>query len=485
MSTTERPTLERRRYALVLAAGKSTRFRSEKPKVLHDLCGKPIIQHVVDKLVALGVERLFVVIGHGSEEVKRVLDGYPVKFVVQEPQLGTGHAAMMAAPHLEGLAGNVLVVYGDAPMMSSVTLQRLFEAQEGQNADEVILTVKTQNPYGYGRILRDEQDHPYDIVEEKDATPEQKRIPQINAGFICCKISSLLGALPRIKPNNQAGEYYLTDLLKILKSAGGRVAAVEAESFTEIAGINTREELAAAASAMRAEINRKWMLEGVTLIDPERTYIDAGVHIEPDTTIYPGVVLEGNTRLGRGCTIRGFCQLRDAVIDENVTVDHCSVIRDTTIGRDSSIGPFAHIREHSVVGTDARIGNFVEVKKCVIGDETKAAHLAYLGDATIGADVNIGAGTITCNYDGVKKNRTVIEDGAFIGSDSQLIAPVTVRRGAYVAAGSSITDDIPEFSLAIARGRQVNKEGWAVEIVRQREERKKRKAAEKAEAKKV
>ncbi len=249
MSTADGRRPESRRYALVLAAGKSTRFRSEKPKVLHDLCGKPIIRHVVDKLVALGVERLFVIIGHGSENVKKVLEGYPVQFIVQEPQLGTGHAAMMAAPHLEGLSGNVLVVYGDAPMMSFGTLRSLFEAQESQAADEVILTIKAENPFGYGRILRDERGHPVDIVEEKDATPEQRRIPEINAGFICCNIPSLLGALPRLRPNNQAGEYYLTDLLKAVRLAGGRVATVEAESFTEIAGINTREELAAAAAA--------------------------------------------------------------------------------------------------------------------------------------------------------------------------------------------------------------------------------------------
>ena len=449
-----------RRHAVVLAAGKSTRFKSETPKILHKLCGKPLVCHLLDRLVALDVGRIVVVLGHGSESVREALSGYPVDFVVQEQQLGTGHATMCAAPALEGLEGNALVLYGDTPLISQETLARLYETCENEDADEIILTVETPTPKGYGRIVRDSQGIPARIVEEKDTSAEEKMIREINAGFVCFRISTLLEHLPLLSNQNAAGEYYLTDIVALLRERGKKVVAVQALSVTETMGINSREELSRVEALLRAEIAAKWMREGVSILNPATVYIDPDVIIGPDTVIYPGVFIEGKSQIGARCTIHSGCHLLDAILEENVVVDHCSVIRRSSVGSGTTVGPFAHVREHSTVGSTARIGNFVEVKKSVIGDGSKAAHLAYLGDATLGKDVNIGAGTITCNYDGVNKNKTTIEDGAFIGSDSQLVAPVTVHHGAYVAAGSTITEDVPADSLAIARGRQINKPGW-------------------------
>jgi bifunctional UDP-N-acetylglucosamine pyrophosphorylase/glucosamine-1-phosphate N-acetyltransferase len=453
-------TTPRQRHAVVLAAGKSTRFKSEKPKLLHQLCGKPLVCHLLDRLGALDVGRIIVVLGHGSESVREALSDYPVDYALQEEQLGTGHATMCAAPALKDLEGSVLVLYGDTPLISQDTLRRLYETREKEEADEVILTVETPEPQGYGRIVRDGDGVPARIVEEKDTSPEEKLIREINAGFVCFQIRTLLQHLPLLSNRNAAGEYYLTDILALLRERGKKVVTVPALSVLETVGINSREELSRVESLLRAEIASKWMREGVTILNPATVYIDPDVTIGPDTVIYPGVLIEGKSQIGRSCTIHSGCHLLDAVLEDNVVVDHCSVIRRSGVGRGTTVGPFAHLREHASVGENARIGNFVEVKKSTIGDGSKAAHLAYLGDATLGKDVNIGAGTITCNYDGVNKNKTVIEDGVFVGSDSQLVAPVTIHQGAYVAAGSTITEDVPADSLAIARGRQVNKKGW-------------------------
>ncbi|RPJ54526.1 MAG: bifunctional UDP-N-acetylglucosamine diphosphorylase/glucosamine-1-phosphate N-acetyltransferase GlmU, partial [Acidobacteria bacterium] len=456
-------TSPKKRHAVVLAAGKSTRFKSEKPKLLHQLCGKPLVCHLLDRLAALEVGRIVVVLGHGSESVREALSDYPVDFALQEDQLGTGHATMCAAPALKDLDGSVLVLYGDTPLISQDTLRRLFETREKEDADEVILTVETPDPQGYGRIVRDSDGAPARIVEEKDTSPEEKLIREINAGFVCFRISTLLRHLSSLSNQNAAGEYYLTDMLALLRERGRKVLTVPAASVLETMGVNSREELSRIESLLRAEIAARWMREGVTILNPATVYIDPEVTIGPDTVIYPGVFIEGKSRIGPRCTVHSGCHLLDAVLEENVVVDHCSVIRRSSVGQGTTVGPFAHLREHTSVGGNARIGNFVEVKKSTIGEGSKAAHLAYLGDASLGADVNIGAGTITCNYDGVHKNKTVIEDGVFIGSDSQLIAPVTIHRGAYVAAGSTITEDVPAESLAIGRGRQINKEGWVAE----------------------
>ncbi len=452
-----------RRCAVVLAAGKSTRFKSETPKLLHRLCGKPLVCHLLDRLTALNVGRIIVVVGHGFESVREELSTYPVDFALQEEQLGTGHATMCAAPALEGQEGSVLVLYGDTPLISKETLCRLYETREKEDADEVVLTVETPEPHGYGRIVRDSQGMPARIVEEKDTSDDEKMIREINAGFVCFRISTLLEHLPLLSNSNAAGEYYLTDILALLRERGKKVVTVPALSVLETVGINSREELSRVETLLRAEIASGWMKEGVTILNPATVYIDPDVTIGQDTIIYPGVFIEGKSRIGRHCTIRSGCHLLDAVLEDNVVVDQCSVIRRSSVGGGTTVGPFAHLREYTSVGGNARIGNFVEVKKSTIGEGTKAAHLAYLGDATLGKDVNIGAGAITCNYDGINKNKTVIEDGVFIGSDSQLVAPVTIHSGAYVAAGSTITEDVPPDSLAIARGRQVNKEGWAAE----------------------
>ena len=450
-----------KRYALILAAGKSTRFKSLIPKVVHSLCGKPLVVHVLDKLENLGIEKTFVVVSRAHDLVKHAVDRHGVDCVVQDEPLGTGHAVMAAIPSLKEISGSLLVLSGDTPMIRSETLKRLLETRERQNADQVLLTAAYEDPQGYGRIIRDEKDEAVDIVEEQDATPEQKAICEINTGIICFKINSLLNGLSRLSRSNAAQEYYLTDLLRIFRSRGQKVVTIESEHPHETRGINNREELSLAESRLRAEITRRWMLEGVSILHPSSVFIDESVILSPDTLIYPGVVIEGNSKIGRGCVIYSFCHLKDVVLEEEVTVDHCSVVRNSVIGKKTRIGPFAHLRENTVIGSSARIGNFVEVKKSQVGDETKAAHLSYLGDSEIGAQVNIGAGTITCNFDGVQKNKTIIEDQVFTGSNSQLVAPLTLHKGAYVAAGSTITEDVPENALAIARSQQINKKGWA------------------------
>lgn len=449
-----------KRAALVLAAGMGTRFKSKKPKVLHELCGSPLVVHVLRRLRELELDRVVVVVGHEGEVVRSALQDFGVEFVFQEEQLGTGHAVMTAQPHLEGTSGWLLVLYGDTPLITSGTLARLLETAQTQEADGVVLTATYDDPTGYGRILRDSRGELLEILEEREAGQEQKGIREINAGLYCFRVEALREGLSHLFPSPRTGEYYLPDLIRILRRAGKKVLALPAASVEETYGINDRAELAQAGARMRRRIAHHWMIEGVTLVDPDQTYIDASVEIGPETAIYPGTVLEGRTRIGSGCTIYSCCHLRNAELEDGVLVEHGSVIRESRIRRGSRVGPFAHIRLEAVIETEAKIGNFVEVKKSVVGPRSKANHLAYLGDAQVGADVNIGAGVITCNYDGVRKHQTVIEDGVFVGSDSQLIAPVKVGKGAYVAAGSAITEEVPPGALGIARARQVNKEGW-------------------------
>ena len=463
MSDRSQPVSHRSRFALILAGGKGTRFNSPKAKVLHTLCGKPLLAHILDKLAGLDIQEVLVVVGHQAATVKTALSGYEVDFVMQQSQLGTGHAVMTARAQLQALSGSLLVLYGDTPFIRTKTLRRLFETREREDADQVLLTAEYENPCGYGRMIRNTDGEAVDIVEENEATPEQKTIGEINTGFNCFKISSLLEAIPRLSNQNKTGEYYLTDMLRILRETGKKVVPITTASPAETHGINTGEELADAELRLRSEIVRKWLLEGVTVLNPATVLIDESVLIGPESVIYPGVILEGRTRIGPRCTIYSYSHLENAVLEEGVIIDHCSVVRDSKIGKQSRLGPFAHLRQNCLVKSNARIGNFVEVKQSTIGEESKAAHLAYLGDAEIGSRVNIGAGTIVCNYDGVRKNRTVIEDQVFIGSGSQLVAPVTIGKGAYVAAGSAITEDVPESALGIARGQQVNKEGWAIQ----------------------
>ncbi len=452
------------RHAVVLAAGRGTRFKSRTSKVVHPLCGKPLLMHVLDRLHQVGVRRTLLVVGPQSKAVRQLAQDAPaglnIEFVEQHEQLGTGHALQMASPHLEGMGGSLLVLYADAPLIRSSTLQQLLRLVEEEGADQALLTTHLEDPAGYGRILRDGKGQALATVEEKDATAEQKAIREVNSGFYCFRSESLLPALDRLDNRNRSGEYYLTDLLWIMREQGLKVATWTSHRPSETWGINDRMQLAEAERLMRREIARRWMAQGVTMLDPGSVLIDSTVEIGQDVVLYPGVILEGRTRIGPEATVKAYCHLSDAEVGEGALVDHCSVIRSSRVGAGTQVGPFAHIRADSRIGSNVRVGNFVEVKKSRIDDGSKAAHLTYLGDAELGKGVNIGAGTITCNYDGVHKNKTLIEDEVFIGSNSQLIAPLKIGKGAYVAAGSTITENVAPGSLAIARSRQENKLGW-------------------------
>ena len=452
------------RHAIVLAAGKGTRFKSSRSKVLHPLCGKPLLMHVLERLHQIGVQRTFLVVGPESQEVRQLAQGAPaqlgIEFIQQSEQLGTGHAVQMAAPDLDGLGGSLLVLYADTPLIRSSTLQQLVRLVEEEGADQALLTTHLEDPTGYGRILRSKNGQAQATVEEKDATADQRAITEVNSGFYCFKTESLLPALKRLGKRNRSGEYYLTDLLQIMRERGLKVETWTSAQPSETWGINDRMQLAEAEGLMRREIARRWMAQGVTMLDPCSVLIDSSVEIGQDAVLYPGVILEGRTRIGREAVVHAYCHLSDAEVGEGAVIDHCSVIRSSRVGARSQVGPFAHIRAGSRIGSNARVGNFVEVKKSRIDEGSKAAHLTYLGDAELGKGVNIGAGTITCNYDGVRKNKTVIEDHVFIGSNSQLVAPLKIGTGAYVAAGSTITESVPPGNLAIARSRQKNKPGW-------------------------
>lgn len=436
-------------------------MKSRKAKVLHPLCGIPLVHYVCDTALQLDNKGVYVVVGEEAESVKATLKGKNIRFVHQLKQLGTADAVMAAREALAAQQGGVIVLYADSPLIRTETLETLHAQHLRSNAAATVLTVHLENPYGYGRILRDKEGKIERIVEERDAQPAEKEIKEINTGVYCFDIQPLYDALKRISNDNAQGEYYLTDVIGILKRSGKIIETATTVDSQEVLGINTRYDLAQIEKRMRAAILKRLMLDGVTIVDPDSTYIDANVRIGPDTTVYPNVTIEKSTKIGENCVIHTSAHISHSELDDDVTVWPSTVIHDSRIGRNSTVGPFAHLRNHTVVGERCRVGNFVEIKNSRLGNETKAAHLAYLGDAEIGDRVNIGAGTITCNYDGAKKNKTIIEDDVFIGSDSQLIAPVTIGKGAYVAAGSSITEDVPSDSLAIARGRQVIKPEWA------------------------
>jgi bifunctional UDP-N-acetylglucosamine pyrophosphorylase/glucosamine-1-phosphate N-acetyltransferase len=447
-------------HVLVLAAGKGTRMKSARPKVLHAAAGRTLIDYVLDAAASLSPATVTVVVGHQGEDVARWIAARPgVRAVVQEPQLGTAHAVLQAQGALDGQAGTLVLLSGDVPLLSTGTLRALLDSHVTAGAAATVLTSRLKNPYGYGRIVRDGGAIAR-IVEERDASPDERAIDEINTGVYAFEAASLFPALHGIASSNAQGEYYLTDLVAAFRQAGRPVATVSVTDSREILGVNCRADLARVGAIVRQQVNERLMAAGVSIVDPATTYVDAGVTIGPDTVIHPNVYLEGRTRIGSNCEILPNVRIVDAVIGDHVVINSFTVITESTVASDVRIGPFAHLRPGSDVRAGAHIGNFVELKKTVFGEGSKASHLSYLGDATIGAGVNIGAGTITCNYDGVNKNQTVIGDGAFIGSDSQLVAPVTVGEGAYVAAGSSIVEDVPPGALGIARGRQSNIEGW-------------------------
>jgi bifunctional UDP-N-acetylglucosamine pyrophosphorylase / glucosamine-1-phosphate N-acetyltransferase len=447
-------------HVVVLAAGQGTRMKSRLPKVLHRLVGRPLIDHVLRAADAIAPSTMTLVIGHGADLVRSEMVSRPnVGFVVQEPQLGTAHALQQAEPRLAGRQGTVVLLSGDVPLLTGATLRRLVETHQAARAAATVATAIVERPYGYGRIVRT-KGRIARIVEERDASPEVRQIREINSGIYAFDLAPLFEALRGIASQNAQGEYYLTDLIAIYRRRKLPVETLVVDNPREIRGINSRTELAEVSRIVRQTKNEELMAAGVTIIDPATTYIDPDVEIGPDTVIHPGVAIEGQSRIGAACEIHSHVRIVGSEIaDKSVILNFCLII-GSRIAEGASVGPFAHLRPESMMGERAKIGNFVELKKTTMGAGSKANHLAYLGDATIGERVNVGAGTITCNYDGMKKYPTIIEDGAFIGSDSQLIAPVRVGKGAYVAAGSSITEDVPDGALGIARGRQSNVDGW-------------------------
>ena len=435
-------------------------MKSVKPKVLHEAAGVTLIDHVLRAVAPLEPSSVIVIIGHQTETMRGFLSGRAgLLLAEQEPQLGTGHALLQAEPFLAGQTGDVLLLSGDVPLMRTASLRTLLQHHRKKQAAATVLTAVFENPDGYGRIVRKDGAITA-IVEHKDASAGERGIREINSGIYVFALAPLFSSLKQIGAANAQGEYYLPDLVRIFRDRGRTVEAVALQDAEEILGVNSRKELADVSAVLRDRKNAELMAAGVTIVDPATTWIQPDVVIGADTILHPGVYLEGRTTVGSGCEIHSGVRIVDSTIGDGVMISNFCVIRQARVDAGAQIGPFAQLRPESVVGEGAHIGNFVELKKTTVGKGAKANHLAYLGDATIGEKVNIGAGTITCNYDGVNKHPTVIEDGAFIGSDSQLIAPVRIGRNAYVAAGSSITEDVPPDTLAIARGRQVNKQGW-------------------------
>ena len=442
-------------WAVILAAGEGKRMRSSLPKVLHPLCGRPMLHYVLDCASALA-ERVVVVVGHGGDRVREAL-GPEVLCVTQAEQKGTGHALLQALPVLPG-RGRVLVLSGDTPLLRPHHLNGLVEACA--NAAAAVLTAIPPDPAGYGRVVRRPDGTLGAVVEEKDATEREKAIPEINSGTYCFNLAALRRLLPRVKNENAQNEYYLPDVLPLMAGEGLAVALHVVEDYRVALGINDRRQLAEAAAVWRRRINEGHMLAGVTLLDPDSIYIDYGVAVGADTVIYPQTMLEGECRVGRGCRLGPHTHLLRSLLGDGVTV-RSSVVEESVLEEGTRVGPFAYLRPGCRIGPGVKIGDFVEVKNAVLGAGSKVPHLSYVGDADIGAGVNLGAGVIVVNYDGRRKHRTTIEERAFVGCNSNLISPVRIGPGAYVAAGSTITRDVPGGDLAVARARQVNRSGLA------------------------
>ncbi len=431
-------------------------MKSDRVKVLHPLAGRPMLSYPLDLARSFRPERLVVVVGFQADLVEERCKAEDVIFARQEEQLGTGHAVLAAAPALEGFQGDVLILSGDVPLLREKTVSAFIDSHRERKAALSVLTTRLEDPRGYGRVFRSPQGFLSRIVEDRDLREGEERVQEINTGIYCVDAPLLVSALSQLSNRNAQKEYYLTDIVAVAHSQNKRVFPVLAEDSLEVMGINTRVELGRASRHLRRKIGEQVMLEGVTLIDPESTYIDFGVRIGRDAVIHPNCFLTGKSSVGAGCVIEPGCKLSDVRVGDRVTIKAYSVITDTVIEDRAEVGPFAHLRAQTVLRQGARIGNFVEVKTSVIGTGTKAGHLAYLGDATLGDEINVGAGTITCNYDGRKKHPTVIEDGAFIGSNTGLVAPVKIGRNSVIAAGSTITKDVPPETLAVARARQVH-----------------------------
>ena len=444
--------------AVILAAGKGTRMKSALPKVLHPIGGRSMVEHVLTAAHIAGAKRKVVVVGFGAESVETAL-GTQAEYVVQAEQLGTGHAVMQASPCLQDFDGTVMVLCGDTPLLRGQTLAKLFAEHQAQKASATVLTACMTNPTGYGRVIRDDSGQVLKIVEQKDATSSELAVNEVNTGIYCFERAALFDALSSINCNNMQGEYYLTDVIGILAQAQEKVWAVQVADEQETLGINSRMQLAEAEKILRRRKLVSLMDNGVTIMDIDSTFIDDQVCIEPDTVIYPFTWIEGATTIGTGCAIGPSSRIQNSSIGDNTTL-HFIYAHECQIGNGVTVGPYVHLRPRTVLADGVKIGNFVEVKNSQVGAGSKIPHLSYIGDTDLGEKVNIGSGTITVNYDGKNKHRTIVEDGAFIGCNTNLVAPVTVGKGAYVAAGSTITKNVPSEALGVARARQSNIEGW-------------------------
>ena len=457
--------------AVILAAGQGTRMKSTLPKVLHHVCGVPMLGHVVKAAQALGATQVVPVIGHGADKVRQALAGEELQFALQTEQLGTGHALLCAEDAIVGFDGDLLLLCGDVPLLRDETLQALVDHHREHTAAVTILTACMDDPTGYGRIIRGE-DGVERIVEQKDASEAERAVNEINTGIYLFRAPDVFNFLKNLDNQNAQGEYYLTDVVAAARQAGQRVEALSVKEPEEAMGINDRVQLAQADKIMRARINEAHQRAGVTLVDPETTYIGPDVTIGADTLIHPGVHLRGDTVVGKQCIIEPGVVVTDCEVGDHVHLKPGSVLSESKVGDQCTIGPMAHLRPGTVLTGNNKIGNFVETKKAVLGEKSQASHLTYIGDASLGKNVNVGCGTITCNYDGVNKHKTTIEDDVFVGSDTQFVAPVTIGRGSLIGAGSTITKDVPADALAITRAEQKNIPGWA-EKNRQRLKKKK------------
>lgn len=448
--------------SIILAAGEGTRMKSKTPKVLHKVCGKPILEYVINASKDAEVERSIVIIGHEGQKVSDYFKDAPITFRTQpigeDIPYGTGFAVQQAIDLIED-ESTVIILYGDTPLITKDTVNKLIKYHKDEENHGTVLTAILEDATGYGRIIREDKGNISKIIEHKDATPEQRQVKEINSGIYCFNGGLLKYALEQIDNNNAQGEFYVTDVISILKDKGYKVGAYIIEDPVEIHGVNSRVQLAFSENIMRSRINESFMVEGVTIINPENTYIEDGVEIGFDTVIYPGVTIQGNTKIGNNCIIRSNTRIINSIIEDGVDIES-SLIENSTIDAQSHIGPNAHLRPNSHIGKNVKIGNFVEVKNARIGDNSKAGHLSYIGDATVGENVNIGCGVIFVNYDGRNKFHTNVGDNAFIGSNSNLVAPVDIKSWGYVAAGSTITKDVEEGSLSIARSQQKNILGW-------------------------
>ena len=442
---------------IILAAGKGTRMKSKLPKVLHKVGGKPMLQHVVDAAKRAGSSREVVVVGAGAQLVEKTISG--VEFVLQEEQLGTGHAVLSARKNFSASKGTVLILCGDTPLLTSELLKKFADTHENSNCAATVLTAEMPDPKGYGRVIHEADGTFKKIVEDKDASEDEQKIREVNAGVYCFDVQKLFSALDKVSNDNAQGEYYLPDVLTILKGDSEKIGVFLADYCEETIGINSRVQLAAAERILRQRKTFDLMESGVTIVDPHTTFIDVDVEIGQDTIIYPNTFIEGNTKIGDDCKIGPSVRFVNMTVGDNVTAQF-SYCHDAEINSDVTLGPYVHVRPGTKVGDNVKIGNFVEIKNSNIGKGTKLPHLQYIGDSDVGSNVNIGCGTVTCNYDGKNKFRTKIGDDAFIGCNTNLVAPVKIGDGAYTAAGSTITKDVPKNVLAIARARQTNIAEW-------------------------